>query len=78
MSQACAECAALLSAYDTASEDFTVAVGTLDKMQSEYQKFEAEVDQARSTCQMARTALRVHREGHYKAVIVPEDLKRSG
>ena len=70
----CAECTAFTAAYKVASEHYAEAVDTLHKMasngqfkDSKYPKLKVEVEQARVACDMAKAALRVHKDGHKKA-----------
>jgi hypothetical protein len=67
----CAECAAFISAYKMATERYATLGYSLHKMasnghfkDSEYRKLKERVWEARAACEMAKTALRVHREGH--------------
>jgi hypothetical protein len=70
---ACAQCAAFISAYNTASEHYAEAVDKFHKMASNgqfkdptYSKLKREVEQTRIVCDTGRAALRVHREGHQR------------
>jgi hypothetical protein len=69
----CAECEAFMSAYTMASEHYAATVAALHKLatnghfkDARYQNLKAQVEQARDACEMAKAALRVHREGHEK------------
>ena len=67
----CAECDAFIAAHKMATEHYSDVTARLPNMASDgeftstkYQRLKAEVEEARSSCEMAREALRVHREGH--------------
>jgi hypothetical protein len=67
----CAECAAFIAAYNIAVEHYAVTAAALHKMadkgqfmKPKYQELKAEAEQARDACEMAKAALRIHREEH--------------
>ena len=70
---ACADCDAFRAAHNMAIMRYSDVMASLHKMASngefreKYQKLKIEVEDARAACEMAREALRVHREGHKAA-----------
>ena len=67
----CRECAAFLSNYKELTGQYAVLTETLNKAAKvrrfddpAFQKLKSQVAAARLDCQLARTALRIHKEGH--------------
>jgi len=68
----CADCRSLLSKYKAATKRYADLTEALTKMaaadllrDAAFQSLKEEVMATRLCCQMAREALRVHKESHY-------------